>query len=151
MSIYSTNTTLQTIYLYLITLYLWCNNLQRCYICNPLLSKQNLLSQGFHAGNPFWFVVFLPYCILLGDYPVAKTDNYYYVRYSPAFLKIHSILFLLLSLVFSIIALMIFAEVNFLKSLMISDKLLVTVKIIQCKWFGIIQWACINKPFSFWQ
>ena len=75
MSIYASNTTLQTIYLYLIKLCLLSNSQQRYYICNFLLSKQRLLSRGFHAGSPFWFVVFLPYWILLGDYSVAKTDK----------------------------------------------------------------------------
>ena len=130
MSIYASNPTLQSIYLYLIILCLWSNSQQRYYICNFLLSKQRLLSRGFHAGSPFWFVVFLPFWILLGDYPVAKTDKLLRSLFSPAFLTIHTIQFLLLSLVFSFRALMIFAEVNFLKSLMISDKLLVTVEII---------------------
>ena len=56
MSIYSSNNTLSTIYLFLINLCESCNSLWHCYTCNPQLSIQNQLLQGSHASNSFCFV-----------------------------------------------------------------------------------------------
>ena len=123
MRIYSSNITLKFIYLFLIILYLQCNNLQHCYTCNPLSSIRNLLSSGSHANNSFSFIMFILYCILLDGYPVAKINNNYYAHYfRPFFLISIASSFSCFLSYFSVLLLKFFIEVNFLKSLNVSQQ-----------------------------
>ena len=74
MSIYSSNEIVQTICLFLIIFSLWCNNLQHCYTCNPLLSKQTLLLQGFHVNSSFSFAISPRYCV--NDEVIKLAETY---------------------------------------------------------------------------
>ena len=74
MSIYSSNKIVQTICLFLIIFSLWCNNLQHCYTCNPLLSKQTLLLQGFHVSSSFSFAISPRYCV--NDEVIKLAETY---------------------------------------------------------------------------